>query len=45
MEAAGWNEGVELSVVEGPDEYLYGEETALLEVVDGRYPFPRIAPP
>ena len=29
----------------GPDEYLFGEETALLEVVDGRAPFPRIAPP
>ena len=29
----------------GPDEYLFGEETALLEVVDGRPPFPRIAPP
>ena len=33
------------SVFEGPNEYLYGEETALLEVIDGRYPFPRIAPP
>ena len=42
---AGWCGDVELRVVEGPDEYLYGEETALLEVVDGRYPFPRIAPP
>jgi NADH-quinone oxidoreductase subunit F len=31
--------------VEGPGEYLYGEETALLEVLDGRPPFPRIAPP
>src|SRR5207244_1963342 len=29
----------------GPSEYLYGEETALLEVVDGRHPFPRIDPP
>jgi NADH:ubiquinone oxidoreductase subunit F (NADH-binding) len=35
----------DLLVVEGPSEYLYGEETALLEVVDGREPFPRIAPP
>ena len=32
-------------ICEGPSEYLYGEETALLEVVDGREPFPRIAPP
>ena len=43
--AAGWNEGVEIDVFEGPNEYLYGEETALLETIDGRYPFPRIAPP
>jgi NADH-quinone oxidoreductase subunit F len=43
--AAGWAEGVEVLVFEGPNEYLYGEETALLETIDGRYPFPRIAPP
>src|SRR5439155_872142 len=41
---AGWTD-LTLLVVEGPAEYLYGEETALLEVVDGREPFPRIAPP
>jgi NADH:ubiquinone oxidoreductase subunit F (NADH-binding) len=45
VEAAGWTEGVALSVFEGPNEYLYGEETALLETIDGRYPFPRVAPP
>jgi NADH:ubiquinone oxidoreductase subunit F (NADH-binding) len=43
--AAGWAEGVRVSVFEGPGEYLYGEETALLETIDGRYPFPRVAPP
>ena len=37
--------GVTLDLVEGPPEYLLGEETALLEAIDGRYPFPRIAPP
>ena len=42
---AGWSQGVEIDVFEGPNEYLYGEETALLETIDGRYPFPRIAPP
>jgi NADH-quinone oxidoreductase subunit F len=42
---AGWTDGIDLAVVEGPSEYLYGEETALLEVVAGRNPFPRIAPP
>jgi NADH-quinone oxidoreductase subunit F len=45
VQAAGWADGVRLAVFEGPNEYLYGEETALLEVIDGRYPFPRIAPP
>ena len=43
--AAGWAEGIHLEVFEGPDEYLYGEETALLEAIDGRFPFPRLAPP
>lgn len=45
VRAAGWASGIGLEVFEGPDEYLYGEETALLEAIDGRYPFPRIAPP
>ncbi|MGI8711141.1 MAG: NADH-ubiquinone oxidoreductase-F iron-sulfur binding region domain-containing protein [Acidimicrobiales bacterium] len=45
MAAARWAPGVSVEVVEGPAEYLYGEETALLEVVEGRLPFPRIAPP
>ena len=42
---AGWVGDVEVRILEGPSEYLYGEETALLEVIDGRPPFPRIAPP
>jgi len=45
VRAAGWCDGIALSLFEGPSEYLYGEETALLETIDGRYPFPRIAPP
>ena len=45
IRAAGWAPGVRIDVVQGPHEYLYGEETALLEVVQGRMPFPRIAPP
>jgi NADH-quinone oxidoreductase subunit F len=50
VQAAGWTEmsdagPIELVVVEGPSHYLYGEETALLEVIAGRNPFPRIAPP
>ncbi len=38
-------EGIGVDLVEGPGEYLYGEESGLLEVVAGRPPFPRIAPP
>ncbi|HKF92267.1 MAG TPA: NADH-ubiquinone oxidoreductase-F iron-sulfur binding region domain-containing protein [Acidimicrobiia bacterium] len=45
IHAAGWATDVELSVFEGPPEYLYGEETGLLEAVDGRGPFPRVSPP
>jgi NADH:ubiquinone oxidoreductase subunit F (NADH-binding) len=40
-----WMEGVSIAVARGPGEYLFGEETGLLEVLDGRPPFPRIAPP
>ncbi len=42
---AGWLIEAAVDVVVGPEHYLYGEETALLEVVNGREPFPRIAPP
>jgi NADH:ubiquinone oxidoreductase subunit F (NADH-binding) len=45
MERAQWNDEISIEVLEGPGEYLYGEETALLEVVDGRPPLPRLAPP
>ncbi len=43
--AAGWCDDVNVGVVLGPSSYLFGEETGLLEVVAGRPPFPRIAPP
>jgi len=45
LRAAGWLGAVATAVHEGPPEYLLGEETALLEVLDGRLPFPRVAPP
>lgn len=45
LDDRGWTDGVSIRIVEGPTEYLFGEETALLEVVSGRRPFPRIAPP
>jgi NADH:ubiquinone oxidoreductase subunit F (NADH-binding) len=45
MRRAGLFDGCRVEIVTGPDEYLFGEETALLEVLEGREPFPRIAPP
>jgi NADH:ubiquinone oxidoreductase subunit F (NADH-binding) len=45
IEKAGWPEGIDLRIFEGPGEYLFGEETGLLEAIDGRPPFPRVAPP
>ena len=36
---------VPISIVTGPDEYLFGEETGLLEVVEGNDPLPRTLPP
>jgi NADH:ubiquinone oxidoreductase subunit F (NADH-binding) len=44
VEGYGWAEGVEMAVFEGPDEYLYGEESALLETIDRGWPFPRVVP-
>jgi len=34
-----------VSLVTGPEEYLFGEEKALLEVVEGNDPMPRWLPP
>jgi NADH:ubiquinone oxidoreductase subunit F (NADH-binding) len=45
VQAAGWADGLELRLVLGPDAYLFGEETALLEVIEGRQPLPRVTPP
>jgi NADH-quinone oxidoreductase subunit F len=45
LAAAGWADGVDIEVFDGPGEYLYGEETALLEVLSGGPPLPRLAPP
>jgi NADH:ubiquinone oxidoreductase subunit F (NADH-binding) len=42
---AGWLRDVDVRITIGPSEYLFGEETALLEVIEGRQPFPRTAPP
>jgi NADH:ubiquinone oxidoreductase subunit F (NADH-binding) len=45
VRAAAWAPDVAIELVRGPSEYLFGEETALLEVIAGRPPFPRLAPP
>jgi NADH:ubiquinone oxidoreductase subunit F (NADH-binding) len=34
-----------VSLIGGPDEYLFGEEKALLEVIEGNDPLPRWLPP
>jgi NADH-quinone oxidoreductase subunit F len=34
-----------IELVRGPDEYLFGEEKALLEVIEGNDPLPRVVPP
>jgi NADH:ubiquinone oxidoreductase subunit F (NADH-binding) len=45
LEAVGVLWGLTVTVVNGPEEYLYGEESALLEVIEGRDPLPRQVPP
>ncbi len=42
---AGLLADLTVNLVEGPDEYLFGEEKALLEVIEGREPLPRLLPP
>src|ERR687889_771152 len=37
--------GVPIEIVLGPDLYLFGEETGLEEVIEGRPPLPRVARP
>jgi NADH:ubiquinone oxidoreductase subunit F (NADH-binding) len=45
MQEAGICRDCALTVVPGPDEYLFGEEKALLEVIEGKPPLPRLLPP
>lgn len=45
FDRAGLLGGVEVEIVSGPDEYLFGEEKALLEVIEGEEPLPRLFPP
>jgi NADH-quinone oxidoreductase subunit F len=41
FQAAGICTDCTVNVVAGPDEYLFGEEKAMLEVIEGRPPLPR----
>jgi NADH-quinone oxidoreductase subunit F len=45
MTAAGLAGDVPIQIVPGPEEYLLGEETALLEVIEGKDPLPRLLRP
>jgi NADH-quinone oxidoreductase subunit F len=45
MTAAGLLGRFPIEVIEGPDEYLFGEEKAMMEVIEGNLPLPRILPP
>ncbi len=45
MVAAGWMPADTVHVVTGPDDYLLGEESALLEVIEGNGPLPRFLKP
>ena len=45
ISAAGLFADLTIELVLGPDEYLFGEEKALLEVIEGHDPLPRLLPP
>jgi NADH-quinone oxidoreductase subunit F len=45
MQGAGICRECEIGIVAGPDEYLFGEEKAMLEVIEGKPPLPRLFPP
>jgi len=45
MADAGLLSDAPVSLIAGPEEYLFGEEKALLEVIEGNDPMPRWLPP
>jgi NADH:ubiquinone oxidoreductase subunit F (NADH-binding) len=45
LAAAGITKDLAIDLVQGRDEYLFGEEKALLEVIEGEDPLPRLFPP
>ena len=45
LQTAGICGDCKVTIVAGPDEYLFGEEKAMLEVIEGNEPLPRWLPP
>ncbi len=45
FQTAGICADCKITIVAGPEEYLYGEEKAMLEVIEGNEPLPRWLPP
>ena len=45
MDDAGLLGDVPVEIIAGPEEYLFGEEKGLLEVIEGEDPLPRLFPP
>ena len=45
LASAGELGDLDITIARGPDEYLFGEEKALLEVIEGNDPLPRCLPP
>jgi NADH-quinone oxidoreductase subunit F len=45
LESAGLTGDLAITLVQGPEEYLFGEEKAMLEVIEGKAPLPRLFPP
>ena len=45
FQSAGICTDCQVTIVAGPDEYLFGEEKAMLEVIEGKPPLPRWFPP
>ena len=45
FQQAGLGGDFTVSIVAGPEEYLFGEEKAMLEVIEGKPPLPRWFPP
>ncbi len=45
LQSAGLCADCTVTIVAGPDEYLFGEEKAMLEVIEGKPPLPRWFPP